>query len=76
MGLCSSNGGVAGEGEGGHIRRYRRLANSRGTGQGGRAGAPILMALGAGTLESPQGRSWTESGKSNIDAEGVKGLAE
>ena len=32
--MLRSNGGVAGEGEGGHIRRYRRLVNSRGTGQG------------------------------------------
>jgi len=30
------------------------------------------MALGAGALESPQGRSWTESGKSDIDAEGSR----
>ena len=70
--VLRSNGGVAGEGEGRYIRRYRRLAKSRGTGQGGRAGGLVLMALGAGALEPPQGRSWTESGKVDIDAKDSK----
>jgi hypothetical protein len=68
--VLRSNGDVAGNGKGGHIRRRLCLTDSRRFKRGWRAGTVVLMSLGDDALESPQGRGWVGKDKSNIDAEG------
>ena len=67
--VLGDSGGLAGEGEGGEMGRYRQVAYGRGAGLAGRAGALALLALKVDTFESEQGELWKEGGKCGIDAE-------
>ena len=67
--VLGDSGGIAGEGEGGEMRRHELVAQGWGAEQAGWAGALALPTLEVDALENEQGGFWTEGGKCGIDAE-------